>query len=96
MTQPEARYERNPHFIYRRIVDEAVLVPIHQDVADMECIYTLNDVGAFIWQRLAAPASEAELQQAVLAEYAAEPETVAADLGRFLEGMAAAGAIRRV
>ena len=96
MTQPEVRYERNPDFIYRRIVDEAVLVPIHQDVADMECLYTLNDVGAFIWQTLAAPATEAGLQQAVLAEYAAEPETVAADLGRFLEGMAAAGAIRRV
>jgi len=37
------RYERNESFIYRSIVNEAVLVPIHQDVADMECIYTLND-----------------------------------------------------
>ena len=96
MTQPEVRYERNPDFIYRRIVDEAVLVPIRQDVADMECIYTLNEVGTLIWQMLAAPATEAELQQAILAEYAADPETVAADLNRFLEGMAAAGAIRRV
>lgn len=91
----EVRYERNPDFIYRRIVDEAVLVPIHHDVADMDCIYTLNEVGALIWQRLSAPATEAELQQAILDEFEAEPETVAADLGRFLEGMLAASAVRR-
>ena len=92
----EVRYERNPDFIYRTIVDEAVLVPIRQDVADMDCIYTLNDVGALIWGKLAEPATGAELQQAILDEYAADPETVSADLSRFLEGMAAVGAIRRV
>lgn len=94
MEQEEARYERNPDYIFRTIADEAVLVPIHQDVADMECIYTLNEVGALIWQRLAAPATKSELQQAILGEYAADIETVAADLDRFLEGMSAVGAIR--
>lgn len=96
MEQKETRYERNPDFIFRRIVDEAVLVPIHQDVADMDCIYTLNEVAALIWQRLAEPATGAELQQAVLGEYETDPEKVAADLGRFLEGMAAINAIRVV
>lgn len=97
MTQEnEVRYQRNPDFIFRRIVDEAVLVPIHHDVADMDCIYTLNEVGALIWQRLAEPATEAELRQAILDEFEAEPETVAADLGRFIEGMMAVDAVRRV
>lgn len=95
MTDSDVRYERNPDFIYRRIVDEAVLVPIHRDVADMECIYTLNEVGALIWQRLAAPATEAQLQEAILAEYDAEPADVAADLAAFLTGMASIGAIRQ-
>ncbi len=58
MTQQEARYERNPDFIFRKIVDEMVLVPIHQDVADMDCIYTLNSVGASIWEQ-ARPAGDA-------------------------------------
>ncbi len=91
----EVRYERNPDFIYRWIVDEAVLVPIRQQVADMDCIYTLNEAAALVWQRLAEPATEAELQQAILDEFEAGPETVAADLGRFLEGMLAVDAIRR-
>jgi len=40
-------YIRNPDFIFRKIVGEMILVPIHADVADLNCLYTLNDVGAF-------------------------------------------------
>ena len=96
MTQAEARYERNPDFIFRRIVDEAVLVPIHQQVADMECIYTMNPTGAFIWARLEKPAAYDELEAALLDEYDAAPEAIAADLEAFLAEMAAIGAVRRV
>jgi len=96
LAQEEARYERNPDFIYRTIAGEVVLVPIHKDVADMECIYTLNEVGAFIWQTLDAPATSAELQKAVLDEYEAGAEAVAADVDGFLRGMVDIGAIRKV
>jgi len=96
LTQTEVRYERNPDFVFRRIVDEAVLVPIHQDVADMDCIYTLNPVGALIWEKLDPVATLAELQTAVVDEFAAEPEVVARDLFEFLAELEAAGAVRRV
>lgn len=92
----EKRYERNPDFIYRRIVDESVLVPIHQDVADMNCIYTLNGLGAFLWEKLAEPASRAELQSAVLAEYDADLEVLESDLEKFLAEMTSIGALREV
>ena len=89
-------YERNPDFIYRNILDEAVLVPIHQDVADMDCIYTLNGVGAFIWEHLDRPINQAGLQSALLDEYDADPEVLAADLQLFLDEMTAIGALRKV
>ena len=95
MEQPELRYARNPEYIFRSIVGEAVLVPIHDQVADMECIYTLNAVGSFVWQRLEVPATEADLRLAILQEFEADPATVAADLDRFLQGMVEVGAIRR-
>lgn len=94
--QEEARYERNPDYIFRKVVDELVLVPIHQDVADMDCIYTMNPVGAFVWERLDQPATRAELQTAMLGEYDAEPRAVAADLESFLREMVAIGALREV
>ena len=92
----ETQFERNPDFIYRRIVDESVLVPIHRDVANMDSIYTLNGVGATIWERLAEPASLKELQQAVLDEYDAAPELVNADVTQFLDEMVSINAIREV
>ena len=96
MAQQAARYERNPDYIFRRIVDELVLVPVHQDVADMDCIYTMNGVGAFLWDKLERPATQKELQAAMLEEYAADPGAVAADLESFLHDMVAFGAIRKV
>jgi len=90
----DVRYERNPDFIFRRIVDEAVLVPIQQDVADMDCIYTMNPTGALIWERLEKPATPAELQAALLDEYEADPGSLASDLKNFLDEMAAIGAVR--
>jgi hypothetical protein len=94
MAEARPRYERNPDFIFRRIVDELVLVPIRQNVADMDSIYAMNAVGAFVWERLSTPATRAELEAAVLDEYAAEPDVVAEDLRRFLDEMAVIGAVR--
>lgn len=95
MAQQETRYERNPEFIFRRIVDELLLVPVHQEVADMDCIYTLNPVGAFIWQQLEQPATLAELQAAVQDNYDADPEVLAADLRAFVGDLESTGAVRR-
>lgn len=96
MLQPEALYERNPDFIFRKIIDEFILVPIHQDVADMDCIYTLNNVGAFVWEQLAQNVSQIELQAALLEEFDAEPAVLAADLENFLNEMTDIGALRKV
>jgi hypothetical protein len=95
LAQEEARYERNPEFIFRRIVDELILVPIHQDVADMDCIYTMNGVGAFIWENLDGRATLADLQAAIVEQYKVDPEAAAADLLEFVQELESASAVRR-
>jgi hypothetical protein len=94
LTQAELRYERNPDYVFRKIVDELVLVPIRQDVADMDCIYTMNPVAAFIWGKLDGPTTQAELQAAIVSEYDVDPPAAAADLAGFLVELESAGAIR--
>jgi len=90
-----ARFSRNPDYIFRKVVDEYILVPIHQNVADMECIYTLNPVGAFVWQQLETPSSMDELQDAMIDAYDADPEVIEADLFDFIEEMASIGALKQ-
>lgn len=92
----EKRFQRNPDFIHRKIVDEVILVPIHSDVVDMDAIYSLNSVGAFLWNQLEHLVTQSELKEAVLGEYEAEPELILADLEKFLDEMMAMGAVREV
>ena len=92
----EVQFQRNPDYIFRKIADESVLVPIRQDVASMDSIFTLNSVGAFLWEQMAQPATQADLGVAVLNEYDADPEILMSDLERFLGEMIAIGAVRGV
>ena len=96
MALDESRYERTPDFLFRRILDELVLVPIRQDVADMDCIYTMNPVGALVWEKLDGRATIADIQTAVVEAFDADPQAVAADVLEFLGALESAGAVRKV
>jgi hypothetical protein len=94
LSNHKTRYSRNPDFIFRKIVDEFILVPIHNDLADMECIYTLNPVGAFIWSELENTSTIADLYQALIDEYDADPGLILQDLNDFIHEMLLIGAVK--
>ena len=96
MEQERARYERNPEFVLRRVVDHLVLIPVRQGVAGTDCIYTLDPVGAFIWDKLDGRPTFADLQLSLVAKYEVTPQAVAADLLEFVQELESAGAVRRV
>lgn len=96
LTEKEIVYTRNPDFIFRKIVEDLILVPVYQDVAEMDAIYTLNEVGAFIWDKLGDPVSQIQLEASILDEFDTEEETVRQDTARFLQEMISIGAVRNV
>jgi hypothetical protein len=77
------------------IVDELVLVPIHQDVADLDGIYSLNEVGAFIWEKLANPIDLQELKNALLEEFEVDEGIVMEDVQTFLAELSEFGAVKK-
>jgi hypothetical protein len=90
------KYQRSSDFIYRKIINEMVLVPIHLNIADMESIYTLNDVGASIWERLEEPISLEQLASELVNEYDSDPETITQELILFLQELQECGAVLEV
>ena len=88
-------YTRNPDFIFRKIVDEMILVPIHKDVADMDAIFTLNEVGAFVWAKIEQPSSLDKIQKSLADEFDADLEIIQSDLRQFLTEMVNIGAVVR-
>jgi len=95
MSEGVVRYVRNPDFIFRKVVDEVILVPLKQNVADMDAIFSLNEVGAFVWDQLDDSKTLTDLKSAVFSEFDAEPETMEKDLVSFLQSMVDIGAIKR-
>jgi hypothetical protein len=56
--------------------------------------YSLNSVGAYIWELIQEPKPIAEIRSAVLKRYNVEPERCKADVDGLLKGLADAGLAR--
>ncbi|MCF8256633.1 MAG: PqqD family protein [Flavobacteriales bacterium] len=74
-----------PNFAARKVGDELVLVPVKGSVADMDEMFTLNDVGSLVWDRLEAGVTTSSLVAAIVSEFDVKEETARADLHGFLE-----------
>ena len=81
-------YIRDTAVVARRIGDETVLVPVRQNVGDLESIYTLNGVAAMLWERLETPQTAEELVAALADEFDVSPPAAAPDVWAFLAEMA--------
>ena len=92
----ERRYEKDPNMVYRMIADEFILVPIRSHVADLESIYTLDGVGARIWELIDGQRKVKEIRDVIVEEYDVTPEMAEADLVEFLQQLEAIGAIKEV
>ena len=56
-------------FLLRQVGGNQVVVPVGAQTVDFRCIITLNETGAFLWQRLQQPATQDGLVEALLEEY---------------------------
>lgn len=89
-------YVKNSDVVSRDIVDETILVPIKGNLAELQCIFSLESVGAFLWDQLDGKNSMGDMLALVLDEFDVEPEQARADLDQFLAQLNEAGLISRV
>ncbi len=89
----ERSYRRSPNMVARKIGDEVIIVPIRNNVGDLACIYSLNEVGAFVWERIDGGQAITSLVDAVCGEFEADRGEVERDLGEFLGQLEEIGAV---
>ena len=87
------KYRKNKDFVFRKIGDETILVPIKDNVGDMESIYNMNEVGAFIWEQLDGEKTLLDIKNMVLDEFQVSPEQARADLCDFVSKLKEVNAI---
>jgi hypothetical protein len=97
MTAADKRVTRsrsgNNRFVTRRIGKETIIVPVAGRVADLESVYTLNEVGTRVWELLDTPRTPSEIARLVAADYDASEHEVARDVAEFLGVLQESGLI---
>ena len=80
-------------FVLRKVVDEQILMPVGDNIGQFNGTVLMNDVSAFVWEKLQKPVTKEELLQAVLSEFEVDEETASRDLDELLEKFAGLGII---
>jgi methyltransferase-like protein len=87
MTGSKSIPSHSPSVVTRKTGNEYVLIPVTNNIADMNSLYTLNSTGAFIWEQIDGKRNVEEIIHSLTEEYDIDAETASADLLSFLEEM---------
>lgn len=79
--------------IKREIAGDTILVPVGKTVYDSNGLFVLNELAAFIWDVLPKAETEAQILEAVLAEYEVSAQEASEDIAQFLEKLRTMGII---
>jgi len=90
----EKRYTKDPNIVSRKVADEFILVPIKQKAADVDSIYTINEVGSRIWELIDGEKSLRDIGDIIAEEFDVGREEAFKDLWEFLLQLENVGAVR--
>jgi hypothetical protein len=88
-------FARTPGVIARRIAGETILVPVNQRAEDM-ALFTLNEVGSFVWERLDGSRPLAAIAEEITASFEVEASRASADVLEFMDLLAQVGCASEV
>jgi len=89
-------YVKSGEFVTRAVAGVTIVVPISAGVGDLDSIYTLNEVGATIWQLIDGTATVDAIASVVAREFEVATDEAKADVLEFVTSLAGAGLIRPV
>ena len=73
------------HVVTRKIADETILVPVSGNLANMQRIFTINEVGASVWAMMDGKKTEKEIRNALQQVFDVEEVQLNKDLFDFIE-----------
>lgn len=83
----------NNNFILKEIAGSFMVVPVGNELIDLNAMITLNESGAFLWNLLLCDSTEYELVTAMLKEYDIDINTATEDIREFVDNLRKIGAL---
>jgi hypothetical protein len=89
-------FRRSDDVVCRQVGQESILVPIRQNVGNLDFVYTLSPVAARIWSLLDGKRTVESVVQTINDEYDVTPETARKDVHELLTDLAEVSLIQRL
>ncbi len=86
-------YRKDPSIVARQIAGEMLLVPIRQNVGDLESIYLLNETALFAWNHFDGSATLADIRTHLTQEFAVDEQQAGQDLLELVANLERVGAL---
>ena len=96
MVNLEACYQKDPSMVHREIIGESILVPIRQNVGDLDSIYSLNETASRAWALIDGEHTVFEISELISNEFEVDPEQAQKDLIDLIAQLEEIGAINLV
>jgi len=77
----------SPSVVTRKTGNEYVLVPVTNNIADMDSVYTLNETGAFIWEHIDGNRNLESIIELLISEYDIDSPHARTDVMDFISKM---------
>jgi len=80
-------YLKKSQFATRKVGKEMVLVPLKNNIATMDEMFTMNEVGCFIWESIDGRNNENVILTSVIEAFDIDLKTAEHDYDAFLESI---------
>jgi len=87
-------FVREKDLVTRTIAGETIIVPVKNNVGDLDSIYALNEVGSTIWELIDGKNSIVQIVEVVCDVYDVTSEVAKEDISDFLSTLETSGLIR--
>lgn len=93
-TKNKKIYKKSPNFVTRVIENETILLPLYKEAVEINCLYTLNEVGGQIWKLINGKRDLEEIKKILLREYDVKESEVEKKLNGFIKDLLKIKAIK--
>jgi Coenzyme PQQ synthesis protein D (PqqD) len=80
-------YRKSENIVTRRIAGQTLLVPVAANVADLDSLYMLNEMGTRIWELIGSNTTLDKVVETITREYDVEPEEAATSILEFINSL---------
>ena len=94
MSREDLPFSPSPDVVARRVAGEYLLVPVRSGAAQMDFIFTANEVGSIVFRLLDGRRTALDIAHLISQEFEVEEERVRADVVEFLEALQGAGLVK--